>query len=129
MSNKELLNQKIKEFEQDHKMTHIEYGLPFASVVNGSVVFCKNKQIFEAYKKKTTASNKKLFIAITTICASFGYGIIGSYIELSNLAIVFGLWAIFLLALASNFIIEKNAKKHSFVSKDIIIYNGPDWMN
>ena len=118
---------KIEEFAQDHKMTHIEYGLPFASVVDGSVIFCKNKQIFEAYKKKVTASNKKLFVAITTICASLGYGIIGSYIELSNLVIVLGLWLIFLLAFASNFIIEKNAKKHSFASKDIIIYDGPTW--
>lgn len=129
MNNKELLRVKIREFKEDHKMTHKEYGLPYAGVVDGSVVFCKNKKTFDAYKKEVTASRKKIIVAISIMCISLSYGLIGGHIGLSNNAIVFGLWGLFIIGLIVNVIIETNAKKHAVKFKDVLIYNGPTWDN
>ena len=129
MNERLLLEEKIREFKDDHKMSHVEYGLPIAAVVNRSVAFCRNREVLNAYKREATGYKKKIITALVVLFGSLCYGITGCYLGLGNLAIVIGFWCIFAIGLFIHWKIEQQCKKYTIKNKDIIVYNGPDWMN
>ncbi len=131
MNNKELLEKKTREFKNDHGKSHVELGYPVVAVVEGSVVFSKSKDALDKYKKNVTSSTKRFIFSMLVMAVSLCYGLIGSALGLSNLAIVLGLWVIFAMGLICNFYIEKKTSSYQYKSlnKDILVYNGPSWDN
>ena len=122
----ELLEQKVKEFEHEFKKTPTEYGFPIVAVVDEDVVFCRNRQILENYKKEVNSSTKRLLIAIMSVVLSLACGTIGILLNCSNLVIVLGLWVVFFLGCYGNWYLSHQTTKSKIKYGDIIIFEGPN---
>ena len=64
---KELLEEKKEEFKKVYKKTHTEYGLPCVDIVKHEVVFAKDNETLNLYRKKRLREERKSIVAIITL--------------------------------------------------------------
>ena len=67
MNAKKLLEEKKKEFEKIYQKNHIDYGFPYAEVVKYEVVFAKNQETIDIYRKKRMRERNKTIVAFITL--------------------------------------------------------------
>jgi hypothetical protein len=126
MTNEELLKRKILEFEQEFKMSHVEYGLPVVDVVDGDVVFCKDEETLVAYKNVAHFFTKKVTISIITMGVFMASIFICKMLDVSvDIAFVCTFGLLILGLLCWGYFHMKEAKLPPVKYGDVIVFDGP----